>query len=46
MKKPYKNNRFKTPTSKENFELPDVSFSVSNIQGCYENINKKTSNNE
>ena len=39
----YKNNKFKTssPTLNENFELPDGSHSVSDIQDYFEYILKK-----
>ena len=41
-KKSYENNRFKIPgpTWNEKFELPDDSYSVSNIQGCFKYIIK------
>ena len=40
IKKPYKNNKFKIPalTWNEEFELPDGSYSVSDIQDCFEYI--------
>ena len=43
MKKSYKSNKFKisAPTWNEQFELPDGSYSVSDIQGCFEYIFKK-----
>ena len=43
MKKSYKNNRFKisAPTWNEEFELPDGSYSVSDIQDYFEYILKK-----
>ena len=43
MKKSYKNNTFKisVPTWNEKFELPDGSYSVSDIQDCFEYIIKK-----
>ena len=43
MKKSYKNNKFKitAPTWNEEFELPDGSFYISDIQGYFENIFKK-----
>ena len=43
IKKSYKNNKFKTsaPTWNEEFELPDGSYYVSDIQGCFEYILKK-----
>ena len=42
-KKSYKNNRFKVsaPTWNEEFQLPDGSYSVSNIQDYFEYILKK-----
>ena len=44
IKRSYKNNKFKisAPTSNEGFELPDGSYSVSNIQDYFEYIFKKT----
>ena len=44
IKRSYKNNKFKisAPTSHEEFELPDGSYSVSNIQDYFEYIFKKT----
>ena len=43
IKKSYKNNKFKisVPTWTEEFELPDGSYSVSDIQDCFEYIFKK-----
>ena len=43
IKKSYKNNKFKisTPTWNEKFELLDVSYSVLDIQDCFEYIIKK-----
>ena len=43
IKKPNKNNKFKisAPTWNEEFELPDGSYSVSDIQGFFEYIIKK-----
>ena len=43
MKKSCKSNKFKisAPTWNEQFELPDGSYSVSDIQGCFEYIFKK-----
>ena len=43
IKKSYKNNKFKksAPAWNENFELPDGSYSVSHIQGCFKYILKK-----
>ena len=42
MKKPYKNNKFKisAPTCSEEFELSDVSYSISDVQGYLECILK------
>ena len=42
-KKPYKNNKFKilAPTWNEEFELPDGSYSISDIQYYLEYISKK-----
>ena len=42
-KKPHKNNKFKilAPICNEEFELPDGSYSVSDIQGYFEYILKK-----
>ena len=42
-KKSYKNNKFKTsaPTWREEFELPDGSYSISDIQDYFEDIFKK-----
>ena len=44
MKKSYKNNKFKisTPTWNEEFELPDGSYSLSDIKDCFEYILKET----
>ena len=44
MKKPCKNNKFKmsAPTWNEEFELPDRTYSVSDIQDYFEYILKKT----
>ena len=44
IKKSYKNNKFKTsaPTCNEEFELPDGSYPVSDIQDYLEYILKKT----
>ena len=38
IKKSYKNNAFKisAPTLNEEFELPDRSYSISDIQDCFE----------
>ena len=43
IKKSYKNNKFKisAPIWNEEFELPDGSYSVSNIQDYFEYIFKK-----
>ena len=43
VKKPYKNNKFKisAPTWNEEFELPDGSYSVSDIQDYFKYILKK-----
>ena len=43
MKKSCKNNKCKisAPTWNEQFELPDGSYSVSDIQDCFEYILKK-----
>ena len=43
IKKSYKNNKFKisAPIWNEDFELPDGSYSVSNIQDYFEYIFKK-----
>ena len=43
MKKSYKNNKFEIsgPTQNEEFELHDGSYSVSEIQDCFECILKK-----
>ena len=42
IKKPYKNNKFKisAPTWNEDFQLPDGSYSVSDIQDYFEYILK------
>ena len=42
IKKSYKNNKFKisAPTWDEEFELPDGSYFISNIQDCFEYILK------
>ena len=42
IKKSCKNNKFKilAPTSKDQFELPDISYSLSDIQDCFEGIIK------
>ena len=42
VKKSYKNNKFKTstPTWHEEFEFPDVSYSISDIQDYFEYILK------
>ena len=42
-KKSYKNNKFKisAPTWNEEFELPDGSYSISDIQDCFEYILRK-----
>ena len=47
MKKSYKNNKFKisAPTWNEEFELPDGSYSVSDIQDYFEYILKKHGEN-
>ena len=44
MKKSYKNIKFKisAPTWNEEFELPDQSYSVSDIQDNFQYIFKKT----
>ena len=44
IKKFYRNNKFKisAPTWNEQFELPDRSYSVSDIQDYYKYIFKKT----
>ena len=41
-KKSYKNNKFKisAPTWNEEFELPDVSYSISDIQDYFEYVLK------
>ena len=43
-KKSYKNNKFKisVPTWNEEFELPDGSYSISDIQYCFKYIITKT----
>ena len=43
IKKSYKYNKFKisAPTWNEKFELPDESYSVSDIKNCFEYIIKK-----
>ena len=43
IKKSYKNNRFKisAPAWNEEFELPDRSYSVSDIQDCFKYILKR-----
>ena len=43
IKKSYKNNRFENsaPSSNEEFELPDESYSISDIQDYFEYILKK-----
>ena len=43
IKRSYKNNKFKisAPTGNEEFELPDGSYSVSDIQDHFEYILKK-----
>ena len=43
IKKSYKNNKFKisAPTWNEEFELPDGSYSISDIQDYFEYILKK-----
>ena len=45
IKSPYNNNKFKisAPTWNEEFELPDGSYSISDIQDCFEYILKKHS---
>ena len=42
LKKSYKNNKFKTsaPTWNEEFELPDGSYSISDIQDYFEYVLK------
>ena len=47
MKSSYNNNKFKilTPTWNDKIELPDGSYSVSNIQDCFEYILKKHGEN-
>ena len=46
-KESYKNNKFKisAPTWNEEFELPDGSYSISDIQGYFEYILKKHGEN-
>ena len=43
IKSSYNNNRFKiyAPTWNDEFELPDGSYSVSDIENCFEYILKK-----
>ena len=45
IKSSYKNNKFKisVPTWSDEFELPDGSYSISDIQDCFEYILKKHS---
>ena len=45
MKSSYNNNNFKisAPTWSEQFKLPDVSYSISDIQDCFGYILKKHS---
>ena len=47
IKSSYKNNKFKVsaPTSRDEFELPDGSYSISNIQDYFQYILKKHSEN-
>ena len=47
IKKSYKNNKFKisVPTLNEEFELPDGSYSISDIQDYFEYILKKHGKN-
>ena len=47
IKSSYNNNKFKisAPTWSEEFELPDESYSISDIQGYFEYILKKHSEN-
>ena len=47
-KKSYKNNKVKisAPTWNEEFELPDGSYSISDIQDYFEYILKKHAENE
>ena len=47
MKSSYKNNKFKisAPTWSDEFELPDGSYSISDIQNYFEYILKKHSEN-
>ena len=42
IKSAYNNNKFKfsAPTWNDEFDLPDASYSISNIQGCFEFIIK------
>ena len=44
IKSSYNNNKFKisTPTWNDKFELPDESYSISDIQDCFEYILKKS----
>ena len=44
IKKSYKNNKFQIsgPTWNEEFELPDGSYSVSDIQGYFKYVSKNT----
>ena len=48
IKNSYKNNKFKisAPTWNEEFELPNGSYSVSDIQGYFEHILKKKHDEE
>ena len=48
IKKSYKNNKFKisAPTWNEEFELPDGSYSISDIQDYFEYILKRHGENE
>ena len=48
MKKSYGNNRFKmsAPTWSNKFWLPDVSYSISDVQDNFENVMKKTWNTD
>ena len=43
MKKSYRNNKFKIPAPvwNDKFELPDGSYSIADIQDCFEYIIKK-----
>ena len=47
IKKSYKNNKFKisAATWNDEFELPDASYSVSDIQDCFEYILKNKEKN-